>query len=270
MDTLLIDVLEYIIGMISDNKDKCNLMMICKNISKYNFYFTALENINTIIGSMWFDKFINIFIKDDICILPLFVKYLTFDVWFNKDIKDKVPDSVTHIAFGDDYEYLTSNCYCSSLTYMEYSGDYCAYFKDCIPSSVTHLTIGAFFCSGFKDSIPSTVTHLTLNSSVYMPLNIPSSITHLTFGIEFNLSIKGCIPSSVIEIVFDGDMDTRPGRSYPFSSYDHIFKHPIEDCIPETVKKIIFNGPIIEDHKSLVLQAFRNESLEILFNGEIY
>lgn len=270
MDTLLIDVLEYIIGMISDNKDKCNLLMTCKNMSNCNFYFTALENINTISGSIWFGRFINIFIKDDFCALPLFVKYLTFDVWFDKDIKGKIPDSVTHVAFGEDFDYLKNQSYCSSLTYMEYSQNETAHFKDCIPPSVTHLTIGAFFCSGFKDSIPETVTHLTLNPSIYMPLNIPSSITHLTFGFEFNLSIKGCIPSSVVEIVFDRDMDTKPGAMYPFSSYDYIFKHPIEDCIPETVKKIIFNRPMTREHQSLVLESLRYDDLQIFFNGVIY
>ena len=270
MDTLLVDVLECIIKAISDNKDKCNLMMTCKGISKCNFYFTELTTVDKISSSNWFDRFINIFIKDDICTLPLFVKYLTYDVWFNKDIKDKIPNSVTHLAFGEDFEYLTSNYYCSSLTYMEYIGNKIAYFKDCIPSSVTHLTIGAFFYSGFNDSIPSTVTHLTLNSSVYMPIDIPLSITHLTFGNEFNLSIKGRIPPSVIEIVFDGEMDTRSGAIYPFSSYSNIFKHPIEDCIPQTVKKIIFNGAISEKHKSLVLESLRYGDSQIFFYGEIY
>jgi len=161
MDTILIDVLEYIIKNISNNGDKCKLMMTCKNISKCNFYFTELININKISGSTWFDRFINIFIKDDMCALPLFTKYLTFDTWFNQNIKNKIPNSVTHIAFGEDFQYLTKDYYCGSLTYMEYNDNKMAYFKDCIPSSVTHLTIGAFFDSGFAESIPSTVRYKT-------------------------------------------------------------------------------------------------------------
>ena len=114
METL--DVWGHIASFINSDKDKCHLMMTCKEISKCNFYFNEMIDNEKIIKSRWFNKFTNIN-ADDLSILPSFVthlkigtyeiSYLTiFRTFSNYDFKGKIPSTVTHLTFPDDFNQV--------------------------------------------------------------------------------------------------------------------------------------------------------------------
>ena len=118
-----------------------------KIIIKHLMYYKRIKHLDN------FDNFENIIVSE-IVKWPLNVRKITFTSQFNQDIRNSIPNYVTHLCFGDRFNQDV---------------------KDCIPNSVTHLTFGYDFNQDVKDCIPN-------------------SITHLTFGQFFNQDIKGCIP----------------------------------------------------------------------------
>ena len=83
---LPIEIWRYIAEFIEYNKVKCRLMMTCKEISDYQFFFNEQTYIcRNKLKSRWFDRFTNI-IADRMESFPLFMTHLTFDKIFNKPI----------------------------------------------------------------------------------------------------------------------------------------------------------------------------------------
>jgi len=153
----------HIASFIRNDKDKCKLMLTCKQISKYEFYFYDMILIDKIGKSIWFNKFTNILIYCNVQKLPLSINKLTFDEHFNSQITMKIPPTITHLSFG---------------TYFQKSVDHC------IPTSVIELTFGDYFGRSLEN-IPSSV--ITLNFHIYSVFgkfdkcNIPDSIRTINF-----------------------------------------------------------------------------------------
>ncbi|AEX61323.1 putative F-box and FNIP repeat-containing protein [Megavirus courdo7] len=66
-------------------------------------------------------------------------------------IKDCIPNSVTHLTFGYNFNQD---------------------IRGCIPNSVTHLKFGQGFNQDIKDYIPNSVTHLFLDIILINQLKI--------------------------------------------------------------------------------------------------
>ena len=98
-----LDIWEYLMRFINCNKDKCNLLITCKTISKCRFIFTGKVNIESITKSNWFDHFINVCVNK-LSKLPPMITHLTFDDRFNKSIQSYIPSTVMHLTFGEDFD----------------------------------------------------------------------------------------------------------------------------------------------------------------------
>lgn len=57
------DIWSHIAKYIKKDKDKCRLMMTCKEISKNKFYFNEQILVKKIYNSRWFDNFVKIFVS---------------------------------------------------------------------------------------------------------------------------------------------------------------------------------------------------------------
>jgi len=191
---LPLDIWGHLTKSLENDRDKCHLMMTCKNISKCEFYFNNRIDFSKIMNITWLDRFTNIYVDgysdfprfgltNTSFVLPLFATHLAFHWGFNKSIKNCIPSSVTHLTFGV--------CFNQPI-------------YQCIPPSVKHLTFDWEFNQPIKDSIPFGVTHLTFGWRFNQSIEncIPSSVTHLMLCHSFAYPINGCIPSSVIEIIF--------------------------------------------------------------------
>jgi len=243
MDHLTFDVQEYLLTFIKSNKDKCRLMMTCKEISNRKFYFYETISVKKIIRSGWFDHFMSIYIDDrDLRVLLM---------------KDFIPSSVTEITFGWCLNQYLENCIPSTVTHLNFNGAQAYYVDKYIPSSVTHLRISQF-CNNCFRNIPSSITHLEIekpldflhgnySSTTHIifgdlfiyPINhkFSQSVTHLKFGKRFNHPINDYIPSSVIEITF--------GESFNQSLLG----------IPTSVQEIIFIGNFADERKNNILKS---------------
>ena len=109
--------------------------------------------------------------------------HLTFGLDFKQELKDYIPNSITHVTFNYNINIK--------------EGD--------IPKSVTHLTFGEYFNQELKEGdIPNSVIKLTFGKSFNQKIkegDIPKSVTHLTFGRDFNQELKeGYIPKSVTQL----------------------------------------------------------------------
>lgn len=198
-----IDIWSYVSEFVERDKDKCHLMMSCKNFSKCRFYFRERINIKKIIDKKWFNHFTNILINGR-TILPLSVSHLTFGVSWNDSLENFIPSTVKHITF----KYLQMQ-----------TGNF-------IPSLVTHITFDQKSSHNLNNFLSKSVTHLRFGHYFDQPVNyIPSTVTHLTFGHYFNHSVKGIIPSSVTHLTFD-----------------KCFCQSIEGCIPSSVVQLNFNN----------------------------
>ena len=223
MDSLTIDVRGYLSEFIETNKDKCHLMMTCKEISKCRFFFYEKVNIENIIELLWFDNFINVYVAINKCnkfpafvthldyghyydkslcdyFFPSTVIHLKFSYGFNEPIDDKIPFGVTHLSFG--YTFKLKKMLPSSIIHLEFGHYFNHPIKDYIPSSVTHLTLGTWFSQDITESLPSSVTHLTFVGKYVRQLTsiIPNTITHLTADSILNLLSDNLIPSSVTHL----------------------------------------------------------------------
>jgi len=99
--------------------------------------------------------------------ISISVVYLNFVGIFNQCVP-KIPDSVTHLTFGDHFNQSV---------------------KGMIPNSVIYLEFGHYFNKSIKESIPNSVTHLTLCYKFAQLIeDISSSVTHLTWRYVFTKS----------------------------------------------------------------------------------
>src|SRR5579872_2711480 len=185
---LLDDIIIYITSFLNTN-DSINFLSISRDLHllKDKIYYNK-PVYSHIIHKLWYyDRFTNIMVIDTGIKLPKFINTLEFDMCFdNQDIKDCIPNSVTHLTFG---HYFNQD------------------IKDCIPNSVTHLTFGKHFNRPIIDCIPNSVTHLIFGDNFNQNIRgyIPNSVTYLKFGWCFNQDIDeyGSIPDSVTHLIFD-------------------------------------------------------------------
>ena len=73
------DVWAHIENFIEKDKDRCRLMMTCKQISKNKFYFCEKIAIEKIKKSSWFNNFISVIISNKSEKISSNVTHLTFD-----------------------------------------------------------------------------------------------------------------------------------------------------------------------------------------------
>lgn len=152
----MFDIWNYIISFIEDDKTKCCLIRITTYMSKCDFYFNDMIEINKIIHSQWFNKFTNILVNDTRIKIPLSVTKLTFGFDFDYLIKGFIPSTVIYLDLGDHFNMPIKECIPSSVTHLRFGWKYNMGYKDCI-STVTHLTFSFYY--NYKDSIPTSVTH---------------------------------------------------------------------------------------------------------------
>jgi len=197
---IMADEWSYIMSFTENNNDKCNLLMVCKQMGNCNFYFYGLVCLTKINGSIWYDKFINVTIND-LVTLPLHIKSLTFDKYFDKPINGYIPSSITHLTFGSCFNQPIEDCIPSSVTHLTFGWDFNQPINDCIPLGVTHLTFDYRFNQSIKNCIPLSVTHLTFSGNFNQPINnnIPSSVRYLEFKGIYKHSIGNLmIPNIMI------------------------------------------------------------------------
>ena len=193
MDPLMIDIWGCILEFVKNNKDKCYLLMTCKEISKCNFCFTQRIHIDKIGKLEWFNKFTNI--------------EMSMSHYFTE-----LPISTTNLmittteSFPDPWSvnFLLKPYIPSTVTHLEFDWQFNKPLGDFIPSSVTHLKLGASFNQPIENSIPSSVVEIMFGARFNQSVNsIPSSVKCLKFHTFFNKPING-LPSSVEKIIFRG------------------------------------------------------------------
>jgi len=264
-----LDVLRYIFYFIDNDKDKCRYLRTCIKISDFSFHFYDIIDIEKIIKSKWFDRFINvrfgtdmerlsrtvsvIYDNDHIIVNRIIssnVKYLTFSARFNRPIKGLFPLSVTHLDFGDWFNQSVKSCISPSVTHLIFSKDFNKTVYGRIPSSVTHLTFGDHF-----------------NRSIYQC--IPSSVTHLTFGLWFFKNIRGNIPTSVTHLVFMDYFSGWDNNDIPISITHLTLGGYIEErvllIVPTSVIKLNLLQNADKDRKRYINDGFKDRNIEIIY-----
>jgi len=168
----MLDAWTTIAGFIEKDKDRCQLLMTCKEISKCDFYFYKFIFAKKIIEIPWFDHFVNV-IVEDIVVLPRSVIGVCF--WYNykKSINGMIPSTVKRVFFDDD------------------SGEG-PIIDECLPTSVTYLRFGENFNKPIDGKFIPSVTHIVFGIKYNQPLdNLPPSLTHIKFdNVQSNSTIN--------------------------------------------------------------------------------
>jgi len=195
------DVWNHLSLFIESDKDKCRLMMTCKGISEYPFYFRENIHTNKIMGSRWFNYFVDV-IVDDLVILPKYVSSLTFNREFNKPIGKYIPCTVTKVKFSLRFNQIVRDCLPKSIKEIYFDSEFNSPINDSIPFGVTHLFFRGRFNQPIEGCIPSSITHLSFGYCFEQIIfnNIPPSVTHLTLGTNFHPHIADNIPLSVTHL----------------------------------------------------------------------
>src|SRR6266567_3325134 len=124
------DIWGHIVQFIKQDKNKCYLMMTCKWISKCNFYFDDQIDIDKIIGSLWFDHFRSVIIKD-IVSLPPSIIHLTFSPDFNQPINGFIPSSVIELVFGSNFNQPINGCIPSAVECVFFGHNFNQSIENC-------------------------------------------------------------------------------------------------------------------------------------------
>lgn len=93
---LSLDIWGYISEFIDNDKEKCKLMMTCKEISQCKFYFYEPIHINKIVKSKWYVHHVNLIVSDKKYVSHSSITHLTFDDNFDECLNKYVSNSVTH------------------------------------------------------------------------------------------------------------------------------------------------------------------------------
>lgn len=266
-----LEILRYIFHFISNDKDKCRLLKTCKNISKFDFHFHDMIDIEKIIKSGWFDRFINVqfgtnlerlsylvpksvmYDNDHIIVNRIIssnVKYLTFGSRFNRPIKGIFPLSVTHVDFGNWFNQSVEGCIPPSVTHLTFSTDFNKTIYGCIPSSVIHLTFGNHFDKSIYQCVPSSVTHLTFGFWFRESVNrnIPTSVTHLVFKDYYDCWNDNVIPKSVTHLTLGGNI------------WERVLK-----IVPTSVIKLHLLQTVDKDVEQYIRDGFKDRNMEIIY-----
>lgn len=179
MDKLYADIIILICSYLNDKKKLCFLSSNAYlHKIKNNIIFNDKHLLSKKIMSLsYYNNFTHLIFKrmplSCLNTMPKNIKKITFGRYFNKDINDKIPDTVTHLIFGSRYTQPIRNIPLS-VTHLTLNDKFYSY----IPKSITHLTLGpnstvwGLFYDG--EFIPNSVQYLTLKSYFYHP--IPSSV----------------------------------------------------------------------------------------------
>ena len=88
------------------DKEKINFLSTTKenNILKDNVFFNDMYNIDDIINSKYFDRYINI-LSNQINILPNSITHLTFSWKFNQNISKGLLSNLKYLKLHESYKY---------------------------------------------------------------------------------------------------------------------------------------------------------------------
>lgn len=245
MDTLTLDLLGYLTEFINDDADKFHFVMTCKEMSKCNYYFYGLADLDKIIYLEYFNnRFTNIFIstsKNIDKISPV-VRKITFGRSFDKSLEGLIPSFITHIVIDDFFDQVINDSISSSVTHLAFGWDFPTKFAtNNIPehntSRIDHINLNTLFNKPIKDCIPSSVKHLSFGTTFSLPIDdiIPSSITHLSFGDNFFENIN-VIPSSVYQLTLNYEYFWNNHFTHRYYGNKWNFD------FPKSIKKLIIRG----------------------------
>lgn len=205
MNILPGEIWQIIIEFIETNKDKCRMLMTCKDMSKCKFYFRQFIHINNCIKitkSIWYNYFTNILCDNTNISLPKYTKKMIFSEFFSGPIINGfIPSTVTHVKFNSFFNRPINNCIPSSVKHLIFGSTFNRPIENYLPTSITHLTFGFRFNHPIKNNIPTSVTHLVFGECFNQSLmEIPSSVTHLK--LTNHIFHDTDLPSFVKEIEF--------------------------------------------------------------------
>jgi len=218
MSYLSSDVWEYISIFIISNIDKGRLMLTCKQTSECKIYFNGEIGLGKIMKSAWFNQFLNICVRKNVTILPLYVKRLVFNRCYNGPINFLIPSSVKILRFGRRFNQSIDGC---------------------IPNSVIELFFGRAFNQPINKQLPSSIKKLSFGNHFNQPIDIciPISIDKLKFGKFFSQSIDGLFFPTVTKLKF-GEYFHHSLRSCFLPSLiklDHTTSYSGDGYVPPTV-----------------------------------
>ena len=123
MDKLNTDMLRQICQKIGD-RDKINLLSVNNSLHllKNNIYYNDRVHDIDIQDLWYYDQFTNIYSESYMFKLPKNITHLTFGNFFDYSIKNCIPSTITHLTFGrwftQDIQYLPKSVI--FLTLSEY------------------------------------------------------------------------------------------------------------------------------------------------------
>ena len=203
MEIFPLEVWGYLIEFIDDNKDKCRLLMTCKEISNCAFYFYDEIHIEKINKSVWFNQFTNIFVWNTHDKLPTSIKKIRFWRELNVSVDDYIPSTITHLKFGNEFNKPIKKLP-PSLIKLSFGNYFNQPIKGLLSPTLTQLKLGKYFKNFELGTIPSTVTHLTLGCKMnnFVPGYIPTSVTHIKIN-YFDRDYVKCLPNSITHLTFN-------------------------------------------------------------------
>lgn len=141
---------------------------------------------------------------------------------FNQQIDNILPETLTHLRFGDKFNKPISVMLPQSLKHLTFGDEFDRPIDDILPSELTHLTFGAYFDKPIVKTLPNTLTHLSFGFFFDQPINhvLPYGLTHLSFGYCYNQLIE-FLPPTLTHLTL--------GVSY---------KYPIRHVLPGSLKSI--------------------------------
>ena len=245
---MLVKLFEYpflirILNKIFTDNDKIKIIRLNKYLKHKRTKFTYDKRIKIVKKDQqkWYYNCLTNVIVNNVFYFPKSLKILKFDyefhqpicfsddcvtnsVWDSKlieNVRNKIPNSVTRLIFGEHFNQNIENFIPNSVTHLIFGESFDKNICGCIPNSVTHLEFGVYFNQNVEGCIPNSVIYLKFGWFFNQPIlnNIPNRVSHLIFGDYFNQNVEGCIPNSVIYLKFGW-----------------FFNQPIENYIPNSVK----------------------------------
>ncbi|AZL89944.1 F-box and FNIP repeat-containing protein [Megavirus baoshan] len=118
-DILNNDVIIYILEYLND-MDKISFLSVNSRLYSLinNVWFNGIYNYRLIKGLPYINRFKYIKYKTVSINIPDSVTHLTFGNNFNQDVKDCIPVSVTHLKFGHNFDQNVKNCIPNSVIYL--------------------------------------------------------------------------------------------------------------------------------------------------------
>lgn len=136
--------------------------------------------------------------------------HLLFGGYFNQEIDNCIPNSVTHLTFSSKFNksidnFLVRPDKSCDLIYLKFVIDFNTPITTRLPNSLKYLIFGWSFNQSIAFCLPNSITHLHFDHNFNQPIKnyIPNSVTDLTFGAHFYRSVN--VPKSVVCLRFNGE-----------------------------------------------------------------